>query len=106
MISFDTDGLKPAERFDHWCEVRAKELFGVTIEVPRERRPDCHGRFSARQRPMGWRRVTCARMRTTADVSPLHPPANQPHHQQQDDGADRGIDDLGDQATADMNAEL
>lgn len=49
MISFDTDGLKPAERFDHWCEVRAKGLFGVTIEVPRERRPDFHGRFSARQ---------------------------------------------------------
>jgi AraC-like DNA-binding protein len=48
MISFDTDGLRPAERFDHWCEVRAKGLFGVTIEVPRERRPDFHGRFSAR----------------------------------------------------------
>lgn len=47
MISFDTDGLRPHERFDHWCEVRARELFGVTIEVPRERRPDFHGRFSA-----------------------------------------------------------
>jgi AraC-like DNA-binding protein len=49
MISFDTDGLRPAERFDHWCEVRAKGLFGITIEVPRERRPDFHGRFSARE---------------------------------------------------------
>ncbi|MBR1224786.1 MULTISPECIES: AraC family transcriptional regulator [unclassified Bradyrhizobium] len=47
MISFDTDGLRPDERFDHWCEVRAKGLFGVTIEVSRERRPDFHGRFSA-----------------------------------------------------------
>src|SRR5882757_4203990 len=49
MISFDTDGLRPAERFDHWCEVRAKGLFGVTIEVPRERRHDFHGRFSGRE---------------------------------------------------------
>jgi hypothetical protein len=47
MISFDTDGLRPQERFDHWCEVRAKGLFGVTIEVPRERRPDFYGRFAA-----------------------------------------------------------
>jgi AraC-like DNA-binding protein len=47
MISFDTDGLKPSERFDHWCEVRAKGLFGITIEVSRERRPDFRGRFSA-----------------------------------------------------------
>lgn len=49
MISFDTDGLRPHERFDHWCEVRAKGLFGVTIEVSRERRPDFQGRFSARE---------------------------------------------------------
>jgi AraC-like DNA-binding protein len=48
MISFDTDGLRPRDRFDHWCEVRAKGLFGVTIEVPRERRRDFHGRFAAR----------------------------------------------------------
>jgi AraC-like DNA-binding protein len=47
MISFDTDGLQPSERFDHWCEVRAKGLFGVTIEVSRERRPNFQGRFSA-----------------------------------------------------------
>jgi AraC-like DNA-binding protein len=49
MISFDTDSFRPHERFDHWCEVRAKGLFGITIEVPRERRPDFHGRFSARE---------------------------------------------------------
>ena len=47
MISFDTDGLKPSERFDNWCELRAKGLFGITIEVTRERRPDFRGRFSA-----------------------------------------------------------
>ena len=49
MITFDTDSFRPHERFDHWCEVRAKGLFGITIEVPRERRPDFHGRFSARE---------------------------------------------------------
>ena len=49
MISFDTDGFRPADRFDHWCEIRAKGLFGVTIEMPRDRRPDFHGRFSARE---------------------------------------------------------
>jgi AraC-like DNA-binding protein len=62
MISFDTDGLRPADRFDHWCEVRAKGLFGVTIEVPRERRPDFHGRFSARE--MGG--ATIAEMRASS----------------------------------------
>ncbi|WP_315831465.1 helix-turn-helix transcriptional regulator [Bradyrhizobium prioriisuperbiae] len=47
MISFNTDSLRPHERFDHWCEVRGKSLFGVTIELERERRPDFQGRFSA-----------------------------------------------------------
>jgi AraC-like DNA-binding protein len=47
MISFDTDNLSPHERFDHWCEVRARGLFGVTIELERGRRPDFQGRFSA-----------------------------------------------------------
>src|SRR5436190_22357163 len=46
MISFDTDGLQPRDRFDQWREVRGKALFGVTIEVPRERRRDFYGRFS------------------------------------------------------------
>src|SRR6185437_15850218 len=32
--------------------------------------------------------------------------AHQPHDQEQDDGADRRIDDLGDEAGAKMNAEL
>lgn len=47
MISFDTESFRPHERFDHWCEVRAKNLFGVTIELKRDRRADFHGRFSA-----------------------------------------------------------
>lgn len=47
MISFSTDNLRPQDRFDHWCEVRGKNLFGVTIELERERRADFQGRFSA-----------------------------------------------------------
>lgn len=47
MISFSTDDLRPQDRFDHWCEVRGKSLFGVTIELERERRADFQGRFSA-----------------------------------------------------------
>lgn len=49
MLSFSTDDLRPQDRFDHWCEVRGKSLFGVTIELERERRPDFRGTFSARQ---------------------------------------------------------
>lgn len=47
MLSFSTDDLRPQDRFDHWCEVRGKSLFGVTIELERERRADFQGRFSA-----------------------------------------------------------
>jgi AraC-like DNA-binding protein len=47
MLTFSTDDLRPQDRFDHWCEVRGKNLFGVTIELERERRADFHGRFSA-----------------------------------------------------------
>lgn len=47
MISFSTDELRPQDRFDHWCEVRGKSLFGVTIELEREKRADFQGRFSA-----------------------------------------------------------
>lgn len=47
MLSFSTDDLRPQDRFDHWCEVRGKSLFGVTIELEREKRADFHGRFSA-----------------------------------------------------------
>ncbi|MFX6218427.1 hypothetical protein ABTF55_21760, partial [Acinetobacter baumannii] len=40
MISFSTSEVPPDERFDHWREVRGKQLFGVTIELERERRAD------------------------------------------------------------------
>ncbi|MGU3495416.1 helix-turn-helix domain-containing protein [Xanthobacteraceae bacterium A53D] len=48
MLRFSTDDLRPEHRFDHWCDVRAKTLFGVSIELERERRPDFYGHFSAR----------------------------------------------------------
>ncbi|MEW6257259.1 MAG: AraC family transcriptional regulator [Pseudomonadota bacterium] len=51
MLSFSTDDLRPQDRFDHWCEVRAKALFGVTIELESERRAAFRGRFRAR--PVG-----------------------------------------------------
>ncbi|MDI4238435.1 AraC family transcriptional regulator [Bradyrhizobium sp. Arg237L] len=47
MLSFTTDDVDPEHRFDHWREVRGKSLFGVTIELPTERRADFQGRFSA-----------------------------------------------------------
>ncbi|WP_024577804.1 MULTISPECIES: AraC family transcriptional regulator [unclassified Afipia] len=47
MLSFSTDDLRPQDRFDHWCEVRGKSLFGVTIELEREKRASFQGRFSA-----------------------------------------------------------
>ncbi|CAN5481771.1 AraC family transcriptional regulator [soil metagenome] len=47
MITFSTDDLRPQDRFDHWCEVRGKNLFGVTIELEREKRASFQGRFSA-----------------------------------------------------------
>ncbi len=47
MISFSTDDIRAQDRFDHWCEIRGKSLFGVTIELERERRADFKGRFSA-----------------------------------------------------------
>src|ERR1700752_1656089 len=47
MLRFSTDDLRPQDRFDHWCEVRGKKLFGVTIELARDRRNDFWGSFSA-----------------------------------------------------------
>ena len=47
MLSFSTDDLRQQDRFDHWCEVRGKSLFGVTIELEREKRDSFQGRFSA-----------------------------------------------------------
>lgn len=47
MLNFSTENLRPQDRFDHWCEVRARNLFGVTISLEREKRLDFQGRFSA-----------------------------------------------------------
>ncbi|HYD14854.1 MAG TPA: helix-turn-helix domain-containing protein [Hyphomicrobium sp.] len=47
MLTFSTDGLPAKDRFDHWVEVRGKQLFGVTIELEAARRLDFEGRFSA-----------------------------------------------------------
>jgi hypothetical protein len=49
MLSLSTDDLPLRDRFDHWCELRGRSLFSVTIELPRERRADFFGRFSAAQ---------------------------------------------------------
>ncbi len=49
MYHWCTDEVEPQDRFDHWREVRAKGLFGVTAELERERRADFFGEFSLRQ---------------------------------------------------------
>lgn len=48
MICFNTKDIALQDRFDHWREVRGKNLFGVTIELPAERRQSFEGWFSAR----------------------------------------------------------
>ena len=48
MLTFSTDNLRPHERFDYWCEVRARNLFGVTISLQKEERQHFRGQFSAR----------------------------------------------------------
>ncbi|MFC4299878.1 AraC family transcriptional regulator [Castellaniella hirudinis] len=47
MIHFTTDAIAPADRFDHWREVRGKNLFGITIELPAEHRLAFRGSFKA-----------------------------------------------------------
>ena len=47
MLTFSTDDLPAKDRFDHWVEVRGKQLFGVTIELERAKRIDFKGRFTA-----------------------------------------------------------
>lgn len=47
MLSFTTDDLRPQDRFDYWCEVRARNLFGVTISLKPHERLNFRGRFSA-----------------------------------------------------------
>ena len=47
MLTFSTDDLRPHERFDYWCEVRARNLFGVTISLRQDERQHFQGRFTA-----------------------------------------------------------
>jgi AraC-like DNA-binding protein len=47
MLQFSTDDLRPHERFDHWCEVRARNVFGVTISIAPEKRLAFSGRMKA-----------------------------------------------------------
>ncbi len=47
MLTFSTDDLPAKDRFDHWVEVRGKQLFGVTIELEKTQRAQFYGRFSA-----------------------------------------------------------
>lgn len=47
MLTFSTDDLPAKDRFDHWVDVRGKHLFGVTIELEKDKRPGFEGRFSA-----------------------------------------------------------
>lgn len=47
ILSFSTDDVAPRDRFEQWREVRSKTLFGVTIELPAERRAAFAGSFRA-----------------------------------------------------------
>lgn len=49
MHKWSTDQVEPQHRFDHWREVRANGLFGVTAELEPERRPQFSGEFSLRK---------------------------------------------------------
>lgn len=47
--SFSTDSLPVEDRFDYWREERGRNLYGVTIELPREKRSAFHGEFRGRR---------------------------------------------------------
>jgi len=47
MIRFSTDEIPQKERFTHWREVRAKNVFGVSIDLDKEQRAQFSGRCSA-----------------------------------------------------------
>ena len=42
-----TDGVRPEERFDYWCDARARSLSEVSISVKPEERLYFHGKLSA-----------------------------------------------------------
>lgn len=47
MPSFSTDDLPQRERFTHWREVRAKNIFGVSIDLDKEQHAQFQGSCSA-----------------------------------------------------------
>ncbi|HRF08756.1 MAG TPA: AraC family transcriptional regulator [Xanthobacteraceae bacterium] len=47
VTQVSTDELPPAQRFAHWREVRARNIFGVTVELDRAERLDFHGNMTA-----------------------------------------------------------
>ena len=47
MLRFTTDDIPAQDRFEHWRETRGKSLFGVTIELDREKRGGFSGHFTA-----------------------------------------------------------
>ncbi|KQN72424.1 AraC family transcriptional regulator [Devosia sp. Leaf64] len=75
MIGFATDSIAPEHRFEHWRELRAKHVLGVTLELPIERRRAFQGRF--RSRTVGSATVTSIRAsayvvkRTESDIARL-----------------------------------
>jgi AraC-like DNA-binding protein len=62
MLQFSTDDLRPHERFDHWCEVRARNVFGVTIAID----PDKRLAFSGRMKAFALPGANVARMRASS----------------------------------------
>jgi AraC-like DNA-binding protein len=49
VYRWSTGQVDARDRFDHWREVRARGLFGVTAELEPERRPQFFGEFSLRK---------------------------------------------------------
>jgi AraC-like DNA-binding protein len=45
--TWSTDEVQTQDRFEHWREMPAKRLFGVTIETPKQQQPQFSGRLSA-----------------------------------------------------------
>jgi AraC-like DNA-binding protein len=47
ITQVSTDELPPAQRFAHWREMRARNIFGVTVELDRAQRLDFKGSMTA-----------------------------------------------------------
>jgi len=71
MIRFSTDDIPPEDRFDQWREVRGKSLFGVTIELPPDRRHTFKGSFRAQAVGGAARQPISPASPATACASPI-----------------------------------